>query len=123
MVREGVSDEDIIAVLMNREFKISKHVFEHADPERQAIIWTARARKKAEKTPRPGSNDGRPEIEWGPTSIVPSFYEAEQALIQCGGNEIPRLLAKKAEQKSNWCAKSRAQQLFHCYGLIFCFPF
>ena len=85
LIREGICDEDIIAVLLNREYKISKHVLEdHKDPEHQAAVWVARARKKAAKScPRP--NDDRREIQWGPTLIVAACDEAEQALIQSGG--------------------------------------
>jgi len=46
LVRENVSDEDIVAILLNTNYKISEHVYDQKKPETYAWKQAARARKK-----------------------------------------------------------------------------
>jgi AAA domain len=45
MMREGYSDEAVTKVLLDPAYGISRLVLEHRNPEKEAKIWIARARK------------------------------------------------------------------------------
>jgi hypothetical protein len=80
LIREGVSEADIVGVLLNRAFKISEHIYDQKGqkPETYAKKQVERAKKKGVK-PEPAKK--LPEIEIFAGQLARAVDDAEAALV------------------------------------------
>jgi AAA domain len=121
LVRENVADDDIVAVLLNPDYKISEHIFEQSNPAAYARRQVERAHEKAGA--RKSASAAKPPETCNAKTLRDKVFDAIKFIVRGYVVEGATILAGRPKIGKSWLVLDWALATARgglCFGDVRC---